>query len=360
MMRLLERKPDGSLALRKFTGIDVPSYAILSHTWGEGEVDLQEFETGTGRDKAGWKKIDFCAKQANADGYRYIWVDTCCIDKKDAVELQEAINSMFRWYENAAKCYVYLSDVWIDQEDVQHTQSRWEEAFRESNWFKRGWTLQELIAPSSVEFFCSNGRRLGDKDELAERIHEITGIPNDVLRGADLSEFHVNERMLWAQDRETSLPEDMAYSLLGIFSIHMPLIYGEGKHNAFLRLHYAIDQRANQKNPDFLRNPILNYHPARRNYRKAVVMIVSWECDHLEKTVQNISNVFRELYHYEVRETLLTLEDRDRDDLHWPWPDVSDIEETDLQIIYYLGSAKRVSDPLDWMDIQAFPFQDVQ
>jgi Heterokaryon incompatibility protein (HET) len=113
-MRLLGRKPDGDLALREFTGRDVPAYAILSHTWSEEEVSFQEVEAGTGKDKAGWKKIDFCAKQAWADGLRYIWVDTCCIDKKNAVELSEAINSMFRWYQKAVRCYVYLSDVSID------------------------------------------------------------------------------------------------------------------------------------------------------------------------------------------------------------------------------------------------------
>jgi hypothetical protein len=285
-MRLLERKPNGDLVLREFTGSDVPAYAILSHTWGNGEVSLQEVEAGTGKDKAGWKKIDFCAKQADADGFRYIWVDTCCIDKKDAVELSEAINSMFRWYQNAAKCYVYMSDVSIGQDDVQHSQPQWEAAFRGSRWFTRGWTLQELIAPSSVEFFCSNGRRLGDKEELVQQIHEITRIPVTVLRGT-LSGFDVNERMLWAQGRETKRPEDMAYSLLGIFGIHMPLIYGEGMLNAFNRLQWELDRRANEQESDFSRNPILNPHPVRRNYRKAIVMIISWECDRLEMTVSS-------------------------------------------------------------------------
>jgi hypothetical protein len=107
-MRLLERKPDGSLILREFIGSAVPAYAILSHTWGKEEVSFQEVDAGTGKDKAGWRKIEFCAKQAGADGLRYIWVDTCCIDKRNVVELSEAINSMFRWYQKAARCYVYL------------------------------------------------------------------------------------------------------------------------------------------------------------------------------------------------------------------------------------------------------------
>ncbi|KAK3080583.1 hypothetical protein LTS18_015131 [Coniosporium uncinatum] len=115
-MRLLERRPDSDLVLRKFSGIDLPAYVILSHTWGKEEVSFQVVEAGTGKDKAGWKKIDFCARQAGADGLRYIWVDTCCIDKKNAVELSAAINSMFRWYQKAARCYVYLSDVPLKRE----------------------------------------------------------------------------------------------------------------------------------------------------------------------------------------------------------------------------------------------------
>jgi hypothetical protein len=132
-MRLLERKPDGDLVLTDYTGKDPPAYAILSHTWSKEEVSFPEVEAGTGKDKAGWKKIDFCAKQAGADGLRYIWVDTCCIDKKNAVELSEAINSMFRWYQKAARCYVYLPDVLMQgpEQDGQ-VNPAWEAAFRKS------------------------------------------------------------------------------------------------------------------------------------------------------------------------------------------------------------------------------------
>ena len=117
-MRLLERKPDGELVLSEFTGKDVPvpAYAILSHTWATDnneEVSFQDVEAGTGKSKAGYNKIRFCAEQAAADGLRYFWVDTCCIDKKNNTELSEAINSMFRWYQKATRCYVYLSDVSI-------------------------------------------------------------------------------------------------------------------------------------------------------------------------------------------------------------------------------------------------------
>lgn len=238
-MRLLECKPDGDLVLREFIGRAVPAYAILSHTWNAEEVSFQEVDAGTGKDKAGWKKIDFCAKQAGVDGLRYIWVDTCCIDKRNAVELSEAINSIFRWYQKAARCYVYLSDVSIDG---QHSQSypAWAVAFRESRWFTRGWTLQELIAPTLVDFFSSEGERLGSKMTLEHIIHERTGIATSALRGDALSNFSIDELMSWAEYRNTTLEEDKSYCLLGIFDVSIPLIYGEGGDRASRRLREEI------------------------------------------------------------------------------------------------------------------------
>jgi hypothetical protein len=107
------------------------------------------------------------------------------------------------------------------------------------------------------------------------------------LQGAALSEFDVNERMSWAWDRETKRPEDRAYSLLGIFGIHMPLIYGEGMFNALSRLQLELDRRANEQLPDLSRNPILNPHPVKRNYRKVIVLIIYWEFDQLETAVSS-------------------------------------------------------------------------
>jgi NACHT domain len=151
---------------------------------------------------------------------------------------------MFQWYHHSTKCYVYLSDVSIDGFDAndQVSQFKWESAFRRSRWFTRGWTLQELIAPASVEFFSMEGRRLGDKKSLERQIHEITGIPARALQGGPLSHFSVTERMLWAAKRKTTRIEDEAYSLLGIFDIHMPLIYGEGREKALMRLNRGIDK----------------------------------------------------------------------------------------------------------------------
>jgi hypothetical protein len=172
-----------------------------------------------------------------------------CIDKSNNNELSEAINSMFRWYRGAAKCYVYLLDV---SRPALHAidefgQLPWEPAFRKSRWFTRGWTLQELIAPTSVEFFSKEGEQLGNKRSLERHIHEITGIPVKALQGSPLSGFSVTERMLWAEKRETTRKEDKAYSLLGIFDVYMPLIYGEGRDNATKRLREEIDKASKGK-----------------------------------------------------------------------------------------------------------------
>jgi hypothetical protein len=206
---------------------------------------------GSGRGKAGYKKIEFCGKQAARDGLRYFWIDSCCIDKSRIEELAEAISSKFRWYQNAAKCYVYLSDVSTAKRKAsdQIPEFTWEPAFRTSSWFTRSWTLQELLAPVSVEFFSLEGKRLGDKKSLGQQIHEITGIAVQALQGTPLSHFSVAERMSWAQNRTSLREEDMAYSLLGIFDVYMPFIYGEGRQSAFRRLQEEIDKTS--KNYDF-------------------------------------------------------------------------------------------------------------
>ena len=251
-MRLLERNNADEFSLTEdFVGDDIPRYAILSHRWGADteEVAFEDLMDGTGAGKLGYDKIRFCGEQARRDGLQYFWVDTCCINKSNSTELSEAINSMFRWYRNAAKCYVYLSDVsryTFDTND-KFSQLPWESAFRKSKWFTRGWTLQELIAPASVEFFSKEGEQLGNKKSLERHVHEITGIPVKALQGSPLSDFSVTERMLWAEKRETTREEDKAYSLLGIFDVHMPLIYGELREKALRRLREEIDRASNGK-----------------------------------------------------------------------------------------------------------------
>jgi hypothetical protein len=241
-MRLLRRCDAGELSLTEdLRGEDtVPPYAILSHTWGADldEVTFEDMTDGTGRGKAGYEKIRFCGEQARQDNMQYFWVDTCCIDMANKAELTYAINSMFRWYRNASRCYVYLSDVSSPARDSNEEESTplWESDFRKSRWFTRGWTLQELLAPSTVEFFSKEWKRLGDKTLLRQYIHETTGIPVPALQGAPLSQFSVDERLLWNKDRHTKLEEDRAYSMLGIFDVYIAPIYGEGTGRAFGRL----------------------------------------------------------------------------------------------------------------------------
>lgn len=242
-MRLLKSNSDDSFSLTEFTGLEIPNYAILSHTWGADteEVTFRDVKDATNSSKNGYEKLRFCAKQAASDGLEYFWTDTCCIDKSNAIELQHAINSMFRWYHNATRCYVYLTDVHTSGND-QLSQTSCEGAFQTSRWFTRGWTLQELIAPKSVEFFSAQHERIGDKKSLEQQIHEITGIPVTALQGSPLSQFTIDERMLWIRNRETKYEEDKAYSLQGIFDVYIPLIYGEGWERAMTRLQREIQE----------------------------------------------------------------------------------------------------------------------
>ncbi|KAN0068322.1 HET domain containing protein [Elaphomyces granulatus] len=254
-MRLLKLNDAAEFGLKDFlVSDDIPRYAILSHTWGADteEVSFKDMMDGTAKSKVpGYNKIRFCGEQASRDGLQYFWIDSCCIDKSSSTELQEAINSMFRWYRDAAKCYVYLADV-SRSADVNSSQLLMESSFWKSRWFTRGWTLQELVAPASVEFFSKEGEQLGNKRSLERHIHEVTGIPVKALRGSSLSDFSIPERMSWAENRETTCKEDKAYSLLGIFDVYMPLIYGEGRENAFQRLREKIDKASKgAKREDF-------------------------------------------------------------------------------------------------------------
>lgn len=238
-MRLLRPNADGTFGLTPEMNSEngLPPYAILSHTWGkdEEEITFADVVDNTGVAKRGYEKFRFCGERAKQDGLEYFWIDTCCIDKSNLSELTEAINSMFRWYQNAVKCYVYLPDVSI-KEVSSHADLQWKLAFANSRWFTRGWTLQELLAPSHVEFYSVEGILLGDKSSLKSLIHEITRIPIDALEGRSPLMYSLIERFKWAERRRTTRGEDLVYSLLGLFGIHMPLLYGEGYRNALFRL----------------------------------------------------------------------------------------------------------------------------
>jgi hypothetical protein len=248
-MRLLQCSETGDFHFaHPLTDNDnVPPYAILSHTWrkDDEEVTFDDLMNGTGKDKLGYEKLRFCGEQARRDDLEYFWIDTCCIDKSNPAELQKAVASMFRWYQCAKMCYVYLSDVSLKKRKTLHedTRSTWEQAVRRSRWFTRGWTLQELLAPTSVVFFSKEGSRIGDKQNLEQIIQEVTGIPALALRGLHLSRFSIDKRLSWIETRKTKLEEDKVYSLLGIFDANLPLLYGEGRVNAFRRLLEAIDKR---------------------------------------------------------------------------------------------------------------------
>jgi len=239
-MRFLKFNDNGEPSLIERNGDNIPAYAILSHTWGvdSEEVTYNDLNKSTGIHKSGYDKIRFCAQRSDDDGLRFFWIDTCCINKANFTELSEAINSMFKWYREATRCYVYLSDV----PDPKDPTSTAESAFPNSRWFKRGWTLQELIAPSSVEFFSRSGELLGSKKSRVQQIHQITRIDIGALQGNCLSEFSIDKRISWTTGRETKVEEDAAYCLLGIFDIHMPLIYGEGRQRAFDRLRRKVQR----------------------------------------------------------------------------------------------------------------------
>ena len=193
-MRLLHLDPSGRLVLTDFPSQSIPPYAILSHRWGDpdSEVLFGDIESNAYHKKDGYRKIEFCAKQAAQDQLQYFWIDTCCIDKWNLRELSSSINSMFFWYKNAARCYVFLSDVSVSS---THQQSDWEASFQKSNWFHRGWTLQELIAPISVEIFSWEGQRIGDKTSFEQLVHDTIGIPLAVLRNCALDQFTVSGRL---------------------------------------------------------------------------------------------------------------------------------------------------------------------
>lgn len=250
-MRLLLLSETGEFSLTgDLVGDDtIPPYAILSHRWGPDteEVTFEDITNGTGKDKPGFEKVRFCGEQAKQDGLQYFWIDTCCINKANKAELSQAIKSMFRWYRNAARCYVYMSDVSspLPETDKEATPPLWTSDFQESRWFTRGWTLQELLAPSTVEFFSRERRKLGDKTSLAQQVHNITGISHLALQGAPLSQFSVDERLSWREHRHTNLPEDGAYSLLGIFDVYIAPVYGEGAEGAFRRLSDEIHKLGN-------------------------------------------------------------------------------------------------------------------
>ncbi len=230
---------------------------ILSHVWDESkelEMTFQNIQrihercASSGEDPRDLvnTKIRKCCELGERHGYKWAWIDTCCIDKSSSAELMETINAMYQYYALCLVCYVYLPDFWDHDNpekirySMRHTLKPHTQLLVKTRWQQRGWTLQELIAPRIVHFLSSYWEYLGTKNDLADGLERGLGIPASVLRHEQSPlEFSVAQRMSWAANRKTTRPEDEAYSLLGLFGIKMPTLYGEGS-KAFQRLQEEI------------------------------------------------------------------------------------------------------------------------
>ncbi|KAL9107300.1 MAG: hypothetical protein Q9227_007752 [Pyrenula ochraceoflavens] len=228
-MRLMNTE---TLELEEFSDAEVPEYAILSHRWGSEEVEFSHMISNAAHNRRGYSKIVRFCEISQSKGFKYGWVDTCCINKGNSSELIQSINSMYKWYAKSTICLAYLPDVSPTMTEIG-----------DSEWWQRGWTLQELIAPKALEFYNADWDYIGSKHELHQQIHQITGISPDVLNGASPSECSIAQRMSWAANRITTHTEDRAYSLLGLFDVSLPMIYGEGS-KAFLRLQEEIIRKS--------------------------------------------------------------------------------------------------------------------
>ena len=222
--------------VQEFSHGRIPPYVILSHRWEDKEIsykDLTEPKQDPSKLK-GWTKLNSFCSLVRQDGWEWAWMDTCCIDRSSSAELSEAINSMYQWYGQAEFCIAYLADISIMKDETGIERKR----FCESEWFKRGWTLQELLASHEVVFCDRSWKAIGTRTRLSAYVSRATHI--SVHHLSRPSEASVAAKMSWASNRQTSRPEDIAYSLLGLFDVNMPLLYGEGGFKAFQRLQYEI------------------------------------------------------------------------------------------------------------------------
>ena len=241
----------------EFCDDESTKYAILSHRWIDPtEVDYEEMadlakmnveEREDIRQRLGYKKILNTCEQAQRDGYDWVWVDTCCIDKRSSADLSEAINSMYRWYANSGACYAYLHDIRGPSFPTERDYEEYPRSTGWPEWFSRGWTLQEMIAPSNVQFFNKDWQPIGDKKTLARTLEDITKVPVHILtEGLFGNRPCIAQIMSWAARRKTTRVEDRAYSLMGLLDVNMPMLYGEGK-KAFHRLQLEIIRSSNDK-----------------------------------------------------------------------------------------------------------------
>ncbi|KAK5681376.1 hypothetical protein LTR17_027471, partial [Elasticomyces elasticus] len=278
-MRLLQCNEDGGgfRLTEDLAEDDLAPYAILSHHWlaATEEPTFEDLLHNRAQEKLGYQKLRFCAEQARSDGLQYFWVDTCCINKVNKAEVSRSINSMFRWYHNARTCYVYLSDVTSGSSDWAERSN-----LQSSAWFTRGWTLQELLAPHTVVFYSGDGKRLGDKRSLEQHIHEVTAIPHTALQGRPLHHFSVDERLAWMTARETTLEEDKAYSLAGLFDMSLAPVYGEGFAQAHRRLLELLHKRGACIRDLCLSNPSDDKRRIEHTKGGLLVDAYNWILDH--------------------------------------------------------------------------------
>ena len=230
--------PEPESSSSRLTSVDdgPPSYATVANAneWSGKPDKATLLSTTNPRDLVSNKLRRFLI-QAERDGFEWAWADTACIDKTSSAELSESINSMFRYYSLSTVCYAYLSDV-----SPPSYRGDFPNGFKRSQWHRRGWTLQELIAPKTVSFWARDWTSFGTKFEHAEKLERITDIPAAVLRfEKSFADVSVAERMFWASKRQTTRVEDEAYCLFGLFGVNMSTLYGEGRH-AFYRLQEEI------------------------------------------------------------------------------------------------------------------------
>ena len=332
-MRLLHTT---TIELLSFDDEDsIPPYAILSHTWGNAEIsfhDLLNYAESKLNESEGYHKIRACCTLAAAEGHKYVWIDTCCIDKTSSAELTEAINSMYRWYQEAQICYAYLADVRGGDHGLRQLDMK--RVFQESRWFTRGWTLQELLAPKNVVFYDQDWRELGSKSSLIDEISLVTGIRQWHMY--DVNGASAAQKMSWASERKTRRVEDMAYSLMGIFDVNMPLLYGEGK-KAFTRLQQEIVKISNDESlfawtdGDLVESGLFAQSPKAFAESGNVIQISSDDDDYVYRapyTVTNRGLAIEALVSWDNRSTFIL----DRRFTFLPlncgiWPTVSDRDE---------------------------------
>ncbi|KAI1453899.1 heterokaryon incompatibility protein-domain-containing protein [Annulohypoxylon moriforme] len=264
-MRLLniETMRVESLPTREIT--EIPEYAILSHRWGavEDEVVFDEMQNRSekAQRKKGYQKIQKCCEIASSTGFEYIWIDTCCINKEKQYELDSTLASMFKDYREAQVCYAYLPDVSADDNPFDEGSE-----FRRSSWFRRGWTLQELVAPLSVIFFDRDWNEIGTKSNLKAVINEITDIPHKVLSMNESRNISLAERRAWANGRDTLKIEDKAYSLMGLLGIKIPVKYGEGEE-ALRKIDAEIERLKGIESRDPSNFNVASWTRGEREYR---------------------------------------------------------------------------------------------